>query len=50
MYYYKEEYKALYSDQRSEIYKKRRTRRHKPADNKVRSKGGDGTDDIVKQV
>ena len=50
MYYSKEEYKALSSDQRAAIYEKRQARRYKPAHKKVRSKGGGATDDLVKQV
>ena len=50
VYYSKEEYKALYSDQRSELYKKRQARGHKPAEKKFRSKGGGATYDPVKQV
>ena len=36
VYYYKEEYKALYSDHRSSLYKKRKARGNKPAEKKVR--------------
>ena len=50
MYYSKEEYKALYSDQRAALYKKRKVMEHKPAEKKVRSKGGGTTDELVKQV
>ena len=50
MYYSKEEYKALSSDQRAALYKKRQARGHKPADNKVRSKEGGATEELVKQV
>ena len=45
-----EEYKALSSDQREALYKKRQARGHKPAEKKVRSKGGGATDDLVKQL
>ena len=40
MYYSKEEYKAIYSDQREEPYKKRQDRGHKPAEKNVSYKGG----------
>ena len=50
MYYYKEEYRELYSDQRSALYKKRQARRHKPVEKKVKYTGVDETDDLVKQV
>ena len=50
IYYPKEEYKALYSDQRAEIYKKRQARRHNPAEKKVRSKGGYETEELKNQV
>ena len=50
MYYYKEEYKALYSDQRTAIYNTRHFRGHKPSENKVRSKWGGAIDEPVNQV
>ena len=50
MYCTKEEYKALFSDQRAALYKNRQDRGHKPAEKKVRSKGGGATDDLMKQV
>ena len=50
MYYSKEEYKGLFSDQRAALYKKRQDRGHNPAENKVSSKEGGATDDLVKQV
>ena len=50
MYYSKEEYKGLYYDQRAALYKKIKARGHKPAEKKVRSKGGDATDKLVNQV
>ena len=43
VYYSKEEYKALYYDQRSALYKKRQARGNKPAEEKVRFKGGGTT-------
>ena len=50
VYYSKEEYKALSSDPRASLYKKRQARGHKPTENKVMSKGGDASDDMVNQV
>ena len=50
MYYFREEYNALFSDQRVELYKKRQARLHNPAEKKVSSKGGGATDELVKQV
>ena len=50
MYYSKEEYMALYSEQREALYKKRQARGHNPAEKKVKSKGGGATDELVKQV
>ena len=50
MYYSKEEYKALYPDQRSEIYKKIQARGHKPVEKKVTFKGGGATDKPAKKV
>ena len=49
-YYSKEEYKALSSDQRSELYNKWQARGHKPEEKKVKFKEGGATDDLVKQV
>ena len=50
MYYYNEEQKAIYSDQRAELYNKRQARGHKPEEKKVRSKWGGATYELVKQV
>ena len=50
VYYSKEEYKALSSNQRSELYKKSQARVHKPAEKEVSSKGGGATYELVKQV
>ena len=50
MYYSKEGYKALSYDQRASIYKKIQDRVHNPVEEKVRSKGGGSTDELVKQV
>ena len=50
MYYFKEEYQALSSDQGAALYKKRQARGHNPAEYKVRSKGGGATDELVKHV
>ena len=50
VYYFKEEYKALSSDQRASLYKKRQARVHNPAENKVRSKKGGATDELAKQL
>ena len=50
VYYSKEEYSALSSDQRELIYKKTQAKRHKPTEKKVKYKGGGTTDDMVKQV
>ena len=48
--YFKEEYKALYSDRREALYKNRQSRVNNPADKKFSSKGGDATDKLVNQV
>ena len=50
MYYSREEYKALYSDQRAALYKERQDRGHNPADKKVRYKVGGATDDLMKHL
>ena len=50
MYYSKEEYKGLSSDQRAELFNKKEVRVHRPAENKVRYLGGGATDEMVKQV
>ena len=50
VYYSKDEYKALYSNQGALLYKKRQARGAKPAEKNVRSKGGGATDYLVKQV
>ena len=50
VYYSKEEYKALYSDHRAALYKKKQSRGHKPADKKVRSKWGGGIYELENQV
>ena len=40
VYYYKEEYKAISSDLRAALYKKRQARGHNPAKKRIRPKGG----------
>ena len=50
VYYSKEGYEALYSEQREALYKKSQARGHKPAEKKVRSKGGGVREYLVKQV
>ena len=50
VYYSKEGYKELSSDQKEALYKKRKARGHKPAYKKVSPKGGGATDDLVKKV
>ena len=50
VYYYKQEYKALSSDQISAFYKKMQVMVHKPAEKKVRSKGGYETEELKNQV
>ena len=50
VYYSKEEYKSLSSDQIAALYKKIQARGHKPVEKKVRSKGGGSKEDLVKQV
>ena len=49
-HYSKEEYKVLSSEQRPEIYNDRQARGNKPVEKKVRSKEGDATDNLVKQI
>ena len=43
VYYSKEEYTALSSDQRAALYKKIQARVHKPAEKKIMHKGGGAT-------
>ena len=50
VYYYKQEYKALSSDQISAFYKKMQVMVHKPAEKKVMSKGGGATEELMKQI
>ena len=50
VYYSKEEYKALSSDQITALYKKRQVRGHKPEEKKVNFKGGGPADELLKQV
>ena len=50
VYYYKQEYKALSSDQISAFYKKIQVMLYKSAEKKVRSKGSGATDELVKQI
>ena len=50
MYYSKEEYKSLSSDQRASLYKKIQSRVHKPVEKKIKPKGGGATYDLVNQV
>ena len=44
MYYSKEEYMKICTDQRAALYKKRQARGHKPAEKRVKSKAGGAAD------